>query len=68
MFKLSHCLRNPTEYTLPFIADPPGESVASSSSYNFVRLAFKNGGMKDFTSKIHESLSQRRWQQMVIIE
>jgi len=44
--------------------NPQGESVVASSSYNFVRLAFKNGGMKNFTSKIQESLTQRRWQQM----
>lgn len=53
--------------TLHLLEPPPnplGESAVTSSSYNFVRLAFKNGGMKNFTGHINAALSQRKWQQM----
>ena len=48
-----------------FLSDPSGPSVAPSSNYDFVRIAFKNGGMKSFVLKINEALSQRKWMQTV---
>ncbi len=45
--------------------NPQGESAIPSSQYHFVRLAFKNGGMRPLLSKLHESLAQKMWQVMV---
>jgi hypothetical protein len=43
----------------------PAKGPASSSVYNFIKLAFKSGGMRPFLVKLQETLSQKRWLVMV---
>lgn len=45
--------------------NPPGEPVIPSSQFHFVRLAFKNGGMKSFMPKLQDAVNQRKWHQTV---